>query len=223
MSNFPSVVCTVDVVLLGLQDSHLSVLLHRREREPFAGVWTLPGGFIHPEEDVSCEASARRVLRQKTGLEGLYLEQLACFSGPARDPRGWSLSLAFVALTSSLPLADAGQKWVRSDQLDPLPFDHGQIVTTALERVRNKSHYSSLAALLCPEPFTLPELHAIYETLLGEDINPVSFRRKMDELGILEAVPGSKKALGAHRPAQLYRLKTQYRQRLSLVDRGLNS
>jgi len=213
----------VDVVLLTLHDGQLQVLLLKRDREPFAGALALPGGYVHAQEDQSCEDAAQRVLQQKADLQSPYLEQLASFSGPARDPRGWSLSIAYVALVPAPASAQPGQHWLPVDRLPQLPFDHGRIVATAVERVRNKSQYSSLPVHLCAEPFTLPQLHTIYEALLGEAINPVSFRRKMDELGILEPVPGAKRADGAHRPAQLYRLKDAYRRTLRLVGRGLNA
>lgn len=216
-------ICTVDIVLLTLRDGQLQVLLLKRDREPFAGALALPGGYVHAGEDQDCEDAAQRVLLNKAGLHSPYLEQLASFSGPARDPRGWSVSVAYFALVPAPEPALPGQHWLPVDRLPQLPFDHGRIVATAAERVRNKSQYSSLPVHLCAEPFTLPQLHGIYETLLGEAINPVSFRRKMDELAILEPVPGAKRAEGPHRPAQLYRLKDEFRQTLRLVGRGLNA
>jgi 8-oxo-dGTP diphosphatase len=219
----PRLICTVDVVLLTLRDGQLQIMLLKREREPFAGALALPGGYVHTDEDQGCEDAAQRVLSQKAGLQSPYLEQLGSFSGPARDPRGWSVSVAYFALIPVPELAHPGQHWLPVDRLPQLPFDHGRIVAAAVQRVRNKSQYSSLPVHLCAQPFTLPELHAIYEALLGEAINPVSFRRKMDELAMLEAVPGAKRADGAHRPAQLYRLKDEFRQTLRLVGRGLNA
>lgn len=216
-------ICTVDIVLLTLRDDQLQVMLIKRDREPFEGALALPGGYVHTDEDQGCEDAAQRVLLQKAGLQSPYLEQLASFSGPARDPRGWSVSVAYFALVAELQTSQPGQHWLPVDRLPQLPFDHGRIIAAAAERVRNKSQYSSLPAHLCPEPFTLPQLHAVYQALLGEAINPVSFRRKMDELAILEPVPGAKRAQGPHRPAQLYRLKDEFRQTLRLVGRGLNA
>ncbi|MCY4746339.1 NUDIX domain-containing protein [Pelomonas sp. UHG3] len=216
-------ICTVDVVLLTLRDAQLQVLLIKREREPFAGALALPGGYVHASVDQDCADAARRVLRDKAGLPSPYLEQLASFSGPARDPRGWSVSVAYVALVAAPQAPQPGQHWLPVDELPQLPFDHGRIVATAVDRVRNKSQYSSLPVHLCAEPFTLPQLHGIYEALLGEPINAVSFRRKMDELGMLEPVPGAKLAQGPHRPAQLYRLRDEFRRTLSLAGRGLNA
>jgi 8-oxo-dGTP diphosphatase len=218
-----ALICTVDVVLLTLRDGQLEVLLLTREREPFAGGLALPGGYVHPQEDQDCEDAARRVLAHKLGLSSPYLEQLASFSGPARDPRGWSISVAYVALvpppTTPLPFG----QWRAVQRLPQLPFDHGRIVAAAVERVRNKSQYSSLPVHLCPDTFTLPDLHAVYEALMGEPINPVSFRRKMDELAIIEAIPGAKRADGPHRPAQLFRVKPAQRLALGLLGRGINS
>lgn len=210
-------------MLLSLREGRLQVMLLKRDREPFAGALALPGGYVHAEEDQDCEDAARRVLRDKAAIDGPYLEQLASFSGPGRDPRGWSVSVAYFALVALPAAPRPGQHWLPVERLPALPFDHARIVATAVERVRSKTAYSSLPVHLCAEPFTLPELHAIYEALLGEAINPVSFRRKLDELAILEPVPGAKRAEGAHRPAQLYRVKAEYSHALRLVGRSLNA
>lgn len=220
------VICTVDVVLLTLEAGRLRFVLVPREAAPFKGVPALPGGFVHPEEDRDARACAERVLKAKAGVEGQWLEQLSVFSGKARDPRGWSLSVAWFAvvdcdaLRAALP---AGAQLREAGDLSGLPFDHDDIVRAALERLRSKSSYSSLPAHLCPESFTLPQLQAVYEAVMGEPINKVSFRRKMDELSFLEPVKGATTRGGAHRPAQLWRLKEDCRARLKLTDRGLNS
>lgn len=217
------ILCTVDVVLLTLEHGSLQVALLRRDRAPFAGALALPGGYIHAQEDADAQGSAARVLRDKAGLESPYLEQLATFSGPVRDPRGWSVAVAYCALVPPQVLAQAKDRIALVDvnALPPLPFDHRQIIDTAVQRVRSKSQYSSLPVHLCAEPFTLPQLQAVYEAVLGEAINKVSFRRKVDELAMLEAVPGALQTGGAHRPAQLYRVRSAFRQTLSLSARGL--
>ena len=219
----PAILCTVDVVLLTLQQGSLQVALLRRERAPFAGVLALPGGYIHAQDDADAQGSAARVLRDKAGLQSPYLEQLATFSGPVRDPRGWSVAVVYCALVPPEVLVQAVDRitLVAVDGLPPLPFDHRQIIDTAVQRVRSKSQYSSLPVHLCAEPFTLPQLQAVYEAVLGEAVNKVSFRRKVDELAMLEAVPGALQTGGAHRPAQLYRVRAAYRQALSLSARGL--
>lgn len=221
----PTIICTVDIVLLTLHDNALQVLLLKRDREPFKGSLALPGGYLHPESDHGAEDAAARVLRDKAGLASPYLEQLATFAGPGRDPRGWSLSIAYYALVpAELLAADGVERQLRPvAKLPALPFDHASIVTAAVERMRSKSQYSSLPVYLCGESFTLPQLQTVYEAVLGEPVNKVSFRRKMDELGMLEAIPGAQTSGGAHRPAQLYRLRPEFRHALSTTDRGLNA
>ena len=226
---YTAIQVSVDVVLLTLVEGELHVVLLRRAHAPFAGVWALPGGYIHADVDAHAQASAARVLRDKAGIEGAYLEQLATFSGPARDPRGWSVAIAYCALIPAQSLAavqnsaddGAGLKLVPVSALIQLPFDHAAIVAAAVARVRSKSQYSSLPVHLCGPQFTLPQLQQVYEHVLGEPLNKVSFRRKMDEMALLEPVPGAMQAGGAHRPAQLYRVREAFRQELALSVRGL--
>jgi ADP-ribose pyrophosphatase YjhB (NUDIX family) len=215
------VICTVDVVLLTLQDDVLKVALLKREREPYQGVAALPGGYIHVEKDADTYDAAMRMLRDKAGLVPPYLEQLASFSGPARDPRGWSISIAYYALVPSALISQERVLLADVDSVLQLPFDHKNILDAAVQRLRSKSQYSSLPCHLAGETFTLPQLQKVYEVLMGETLNKVSFRRKMDEMDMLEAIEGRMMASGAHRPAQVYRLKAAFRKRLQLLERGL--
>lgn len=218
-----SVICTVDVVLLMLRDEILQVALLRRTHAPHRGMAALPGGYVHADEDVDLQAAARRVLQDKAGLNAPYLEQLATFSGATRDPRGWSISVTYYALVGTDLIAStrcAGLEQYPVDHLPELAFDHRQIIDTAVARLRSKSQYSSLPCYLAGAQFTLPQLQRIYEVLLRESLNKVSFRRKVEEMGMLEPVDGVF-AGGAFRPAQLYRLRLAYRTQPSLLARGL--
>ncbi len=218
------VICTVDVVLLTLDETGLKVALLQRDKPPFQNSATLPGGYIHAQEDADTHAAAFRVLKQKTGIDAPYLEQLATFSGPERDPRGWSVSIAYYALVPFdviEPACSSDLKLVSVDAAMSLPFDHDTILAAAVARLRSKSQYSSLPCYLLGQSFTLPQLQRVYEALLGEAINKVSFRRKMTEMDMLEAIDGQFTASGAHRPAQLYRLKSSYLQALQMLKRGL--
>lgn len=222
----PPIICTVDVVLMTLKNGMLHVALLKRDHAPFEGVLALPGGYVRAEEDADTRDAAERMLREKTGISSPYLEQLATFSGRARDPRGWSLSVTYYALVPNDVIAASNHPEVTLiavDKVRGLPFDHQQIIETAVQRVRDKSGYSSLPVYLCGEFFTLPQLQGVYEAILGEPINKVSFRRKIDELDILEPVEGAMDTGKAHRPAQVYRLKSRYAQHLSLTDRALNA
>ncbi len=218
------IIATVDIVLLTLQQQRLSVTLIKRDNPPFQTMAALPGGYIHAQEDNNCLDAALRILSAKTGIVPPYLEQLQTFASVARDPRGWSMSVVYFALVASEVIAAAQHDEVvvcAVDDLWHLPFDHNDIIAAAVARIRNKSYYSSLPCYLAGPMFTLPGLQKIYEACLGENLNKVSFRRKMDELNVLEPVTGQTEAHGAHRPAQLYRLKSQFKNQLQLLSRGL--
>lgn len=219
-----AIISTIDIVLLTIRSGQLCVALSMRDKEPYAGLAALPGGYIHVQEDRDSLDAAVRILQQKTYLLPPYLEQLCTFAGASRDPRGWSISVAYFALVNAELIESAqhpGLSICPVDTLRRLPFDHNEIINAAVHRIRNKSQYSSLPCYLAGEVFTLPTLQKIYEACLGEPLNKVSFRRKMDELGVLEELAGQTKASGAHRPAQVYRLKAEFKNQLKLLVRGL--
>lgn len=199
----------VDVVLLTLVDGRLHTGLARRQNpaEPFFDAWTLPGGMVRPQEDQDAEDTARRVLRDKAGLASPYLEQLATFSGAARDSRGWSASIAYYALVPAA-VAPAGTevfRWADVATVRSLPFDHLQILHAALARVRSKTSYSALPLHLVPADFTMAQLRTVYEQVLGGALDPRGFERRMSELDVLEPTGELRSAGG--KPARVYRRK----------------
>ena len=185
---FPAFAVTVDVVVLTV-DETLSVLLIERGAQPFAGSLALPGGFVLPEE--SADEAARRELIEETGvaeadLAGVYLEQLATFSGPDRDPRMRVVSVAYLALSPAKPEPTPGTdaaaaRWVPvSEALNGhLAFDHAEILAAGLERARSKLEYTTLAASLAGTDFTLGELQHVYEATWGCELERANFRRKV--------------------------------------------
>lgn len=205
--NFPMPIATVDTALLTLSGGALAVGLLERNRAPFVGMSALPGGYVHVADDSTLEAAAARILREKAGLECRYLEQLGTFSGAARDPRGWSLTVAYFALVPEADLLAANSALTLQPvaSLPPLAFDHASIVDAAVARLRGKSSYSALPAFLLPALFTLAELHAVYQQVLGTRLDLASFRRKIIDQEIVE--PAESRKTGAHRPAGLFRLR----------------
>ena len=215
MEAYPSPIATVDVALFTLIDGALHVALMRRDKPPHEGAWALPGGFVHVDEDRDAADTAGRVLREKTGLRELYLEQLCTFSGPERDPRGWSLSIAYYALVPAQRIQEESTTlslYALAD-LPELAFDHDRILQAALRRLRGKSAYSSLPAFLLQEPFTLTELQEVYECVLGESLNRANFRQKILGQGVVRETAEARR--GQHRPAKLYRLNRRELQELT--------
>ncbi len=201
----------VDVVALTLLDDRLGVLLWRRPYAPFEGTWALPGTFSRPDEGL--DASPRRALQSKAGLADVVMEQLATYdqpprgSAPGRDPRGRVVSVAYLALVPDGTQVASSEdlRWFPvEDAPEELAFDHGRILADGVERLQAKAHYSSLPLALLPEPFTLPEVHALYEAVLAQDLDVRNFRRDLLAAGVLEET-GDTRVAGPGRPARLYR------------------
>jgi 8-oxo-dGTP diphosphatase len=206
----PSV--TVDVLMMSLRQRDLQILLIKRRAWPFEGMWAIPGGFINMNE--SLETAAKRELQEETGVQDVYLEQLYTFGNPGRDPRTRVITVVYFALLNSERLqvraasdaADVG--WFSVYKLPPLAFDHDQIIQYALNRLRGKLDYTTIAFNLLPEQFTLRELQRVYEIILHKRVDKRNFRKKILSTGILEDT-GTKKMEGTHRPARLYRFNPE--------------
>ncbi len=187
------------------------LLLVKRAHEPFAGAWALPGGFVGIDENL--ETSALRELEEETGVTGVYLEQLNTSGEPDRDPRGRVISVAYYALTPSDRLyihaaSDAkAVAWFALEDLPPVAFDHEKIVNMAHRRLVAKLDYSTIAFQFMPEMFTLSELQAVYQIILGEELDKRNFRKGVLAMSCLERT-SERRRNGNHRPAQLYRLKS---------------
>lgn len=206
---------SVDLVIFTLHEQALKVLLVERGEHPHKGRWALPGGFIDLKRDKDLDATAMRKLREKTGVEISYLEQLQGFGSAERDPRGWSATFAYFALIDAqgVTLSHGGNStaaaWVPVDQLAERPdiaFDHAQIISVALQRLRAKVEYTSLPVHLLAPEFTLSDLQRVYETILGRTVDKSAFRKRIMEGDFLQEIPG-KQRHASNRPAQLYRLR----------------
>lgn len=199
---------TVDCVIFGLDEDDLKVLLIQRDREPFAGQWAIPGGFVAVGE--SLDAAARRELAEETGLDRIYLEQLYTFGEPGRDPREHVVTVAYYALVNifdhtvqaATDARDAA--WFVVSDLPPLAFDHDIILATAHERLQGKVRYQPIGFELLPPSFTLSQLQHLYESILGRAIDKRNFRKKILSFGFLEET-GEIQQDVRHRAAKLYR------------------
>ncbi len=196
----------VDIVIFTIQSGILKVLLVKRRIPPFVGQHAIPGGFVHDNEDL--DQAALRELKEETGVSEVYLEQLYSFGEPKRDPRGRVISIAYFALISADRHLEAGSdaaeaRWWAVKELPSLAFDHADILTYALERLRNKLEYTTVGFQLLPEKFTLTQLQEVYESILEKNLDKRNFRRKMSQLRILK--PLKEYQCAGQRPAQLFR------------------
>ena len=223
--SYPPFAVTVDLAVFTIHEGTLAVLLVQRGDAPFAGHWALPGGFVGIAEDAA--SAAWRELAEETGLERFsgHLEQLATYSAPDRDPRMRVVSVAHVAFAPGLarsgPTAGsdaAAARWWPVEDLGldadapgegslDLAFDHADILRDALERVRSKIEYTTLAAQFADEPFTLADLRRVYAAVWGAAPDLGNFRRKvLSTPGFVVATEGRDEGDGRlGRPALLYR------------------
>jgi len=212
MTEFKNPLFTVDSVLITVSEKEICVLLVKRAIEPFAGSWSLPGGFVDLDKDKSTESTALRKLSEKTGVEPPFLEQLKSFSGQKRDPRGWSVTQAYWALMSKQAAAakidtveDA--EWFPLSKLITmkLAFDHHQIIYEALVRMRNKALYSMIPVYCLPEEFKMSEFREVLEVLLGTTVQKRTLYRRVESSGAFEEIEKKSKSIG--RDATLYRVR----------------
>lgn len=204
------VALTADLVVLTIRDHQLCILLVQRGAEPFAGRWALPGGFVLPDEELA--AAAYRELAEETGIrDGVHLEQLATYGAPGRDPRGRTVTVAWLALAPQVAEPVAGSdaaraQWVAVDGIDEtmLAFDHAQILRDGVERARAKLEYSPLGAAFCPPEFTVAQLRAVYEAVWGQPLDPRNFHRKVTRTPGFLHPTGHTTTVDGGRPAQLF-------------------
>ena len=216
----PSVAVDVAVLSVVADDDgvdRLSVLLIHRATETHRGEWSLPGSFVRERERL--DHAVQRTLRDKCGVAGLAPRQLIVLDDPARDDRGWVLSVAHldtVPVTRAVSLLDRTDvRWVpvrprrrgRSvldlpDGQRLLPFDHEVIIERAIARIRSDYADQPDPAGMLPEPFTILELRRLHEAVAGEELQKDTFRRAMLP-GLVRTASVESGTVG--RPARRYR------------------
>lgn len=200
----------VDIVVCTIRDGALQLILIRRAMPPFEGKWAIPGGFVLSEETL--DHAAKRELREEAGIHvaNEYLEQLFTFGGVHRDPRGRVISVTYLALIHGEGIEPRGgsdaadARWWPADHLPPLAFDHAEILSYALQRLRYKLEYTNVVYALLPPRFTFAQLQSAYEAILGKSLDKRNFRKKIVSLGFVRPTHEWQR-MGKGRPAQLWR------------------
>jgi 8-oxo-dGTP diphosphatase len=204
-------------VVFQVRDAALRVLLWQRAKEPFAGRWALPGGYLEPGQTL--EQSIRRHLAAKVDVRELtHLEQLETRSDPIRNPGVWELATAYLGLVpvEADPAVPDDTRWLPAERPSRTAFDHGEIVRSGLGRLRAKLSYTNVGFALAPPEFTLSELREIYAAALGHDVSATNLHRVLVRRGVIEPT-GAKREPGraGGRPAALFRFRSR---RLEVTD-----
>lgn len=200
----------IDCIIFGFKDGKLSLLLLKRNFEPAKGQWSLMGGFV--QKDESADEAAKRVLRELTGLDNVYMEQVGAFGEIERDPGERVISIAYYALMNidnydKKLVQSHNAFWADINELPELIFDHRDMVDKARNLMKQKASYKPIGFNLLPELFTLTQLQMLYEAIYGEAIDKRNFRKRVAEMEFIEQTDEIDKT-GSKRGARLYRMNS---------------
>ena len=207
--SYPKFYVSVDCIIFGFKDGHLKVLIHQRPYAPGKGELSLIGGFVQTNESV--DASAKRILKEFTGLDNLYMQQLATFGEIERDPGERVISIVYYALINVDNYDDTlsqihNARWVDIDNLPTLCFDHNDMVQQARRVIGETIKNEPIGSNLLPRYFTLSLLQTLYESILGTSIDKRNFRRAISEKDFIQAT--SMIDHSSRRGATLYKFKS---------------
>jgi 8-oxo-dGTP diphosphatase len=204
--NFLKALVSVDCVIFGFADNELKVLLIKSDLEVYKNQWSLLGDLLKPNEDL--ESASYRVLKERTGLSDVYLEQVYTFSSIDRHPGGRVITTAYYSLVNikdhQLKLAHNELHWHPVNEITSLAFDHDSILQVCLERLREKIQEHPIVFNLLPEKFSLRELQALYEAILNTKMDRRNFRKKFFHMDWLIDLDELETEV-SHRPGKLYK------------------
>ena len=200
---------SVDCVVFGYDynDNDLKILLIKTETEEYKNQWSLLGDLIFPEEDI--DTAAIRILKKRTGMEDVYLEQVSSFGKPHRHPRGRVVTIAYYSLIQindyilNVEKLDLEAKWHSINDVKQLAFDHNEILETCYKRLKRGLRERPVGFSMLPKKFTLQQLQNLYEVVLQLTLDRRNFRRKLQNHNILVKLPESQTGVN-HRPAKFY-------------------
>lgn len=216
---------SIDCVIFGFHENELKVLLLKAR---YPDKWALPGGFILKEEDL--DQAAERILKERTGLDKIYLQQFHVFGDPQRSNKkiseeyykniglinmdswmfdrfisiGYSALVDFTKVQPVPDLLSESCSWFKIQQLPEMIFDHKNILEKALQDLRMQLNFHPLGYNLLPLKFTMPELQKLYETILGKNLDRRNFQRKISSAGILKRLNETRKGV-AHKAPYYYK------------------
>lgn len=191
------VLVAVDCIIFGFDGQELKLLLIKRGFDPEKDKWSLMGGFLQKTETL--DEAANRVLKELTGLENVYLEQLHSFSDVNRDPEERTVSVAYFALIDIHQYEkqlneDYHPEWFSLANKPRLIFDHDDMVRMAQKQLRYKAALHPILFELLPERFTIPHLQNMYEEVYATNFDSRNFTRKLLSTGLILKQNGKDKS-----------------------------
>lgn len=206
-----NIAISVDCVIFGYEERELMVLLIKSDLEEFSGLHSLLGDLIKTDEDL--EAASYRILKERTGMDDVYLEQVYTFGTIGRHPSGRVITTAYYSLVDishqKMKLNHNELNWFKVNEIKELAFDHLKILHTCLGRLRNQVMEMPIVFNLLPDKFSLRELQEVYEAILGIKLDRRNFRKKITIKDWLQDLNEMETNL-SHRPGKLYGLKKEY-------------
>jgi len=201
---------SIDCVILGYEKGKLKVLLIECKLKEYEGLWSLLGDILQPEEDI--DEASYRILRDRTGLDDVFLEQVQTFGSVKRHPGGRVITVGYYSLINirdhQLQLSDNFLHWHLVNEVKEMAFDHKKILDTTLCKLRTRIMEEPIIFNLLPKKFSLRELQSVYEAILGSKLDRRNFRKKIfltDWLIDLEEFETDV----THRPGKLYAFNFQ--------------
>lgn len=206
VDSYPKVPITVDCVIFGFQDSKLKVLLIKSDLEKYRNKLSLLGDIVQDEEEL--DEAAYRVLKERTGMNDVFLDQVRAFSSPDRHPGGRVITIAYCSLLNinhhELKIHDNDLHWHSVSDVGGMAFDHKEIVDACYTWLQKRIQEHPLGFNLLPEKFSLRELQNLYEAILGVSLDRRNFRKKFASMDLLIDVNEMEQDV-PHRPGKLYK------------------
>ena len=211
-----NIAISVDCVIFGYDDKELKVLLIKSDLEEFSGLYSLLGDLVKPDEDL--EAASYRILKERTGMDDVYLEQVQAFGSIERHPSGRVITIAYYSLIDirhhKLKLSHHELNWHPVKEIKKLAFDHKLILDSCLNRLQEQVMEHPVVFNLLPEKFSLRQLQDLYQAILGFELDRRNFRKNISikkwlvDMNEMESdVP--------HRPGKLYKLKPEFKKKVA--------
>jgi 8-oxo-dGTP diphosphatase len=201
---------SIDCVILGYEKGKLKVLLIECKLKEYEGLWSLLGDILQPEEDI--DEASYRILRDRTGLDDVFLEQVQTFGSVQRHPGGRVITVGYYSLINirdhQLQLSDNLLHWHLVNEVKQMAFDHKKILDTTICKLRSRIMEEPIIFNLLPKKFSLRELQSVYEAILGSKLDRRNFRKKIFLTDWLIDLNEFESDV-THRPGKLYAFNFQ--------------